>query len=180
MFGSIIKNDYFQWMYSKICRGRFADSISYVKLMRYLDETEFRYSIKKDVNRALDGVSLRRRFAHDIRRDGIDNYYLDGPCSVLEMMLALAIRMEEDIMDDPSRGDRTGQWFWQMINNLGLGSMTDDRFDEEEVRFAVNKLLDRYYDRDGAGGLFRVRGCKKDMRRVEIWVQMLWYLDTIA
>ena len=44
------------------------------------------------------------------------------------MMIALAIRCEEHIMDDPDAGDRTGQWFWSMLVSLGLGSM-----DEPEV-----------------------------------------------
>lgn len=48
--------------------------------------------------------------------------YLDNrPCSVLEMIIALAIRLEEHIMDDPDIGNRTGQWFWDMIVSLGLG-----------------------------------------------------------
>lgn len=40
----------------------------------------------------------------------------------LEMIIALAIRLEEHIMDDPDIGNRTGQWFWDMIVSLGLGS----------------------------------------------------------
>ena len=42
--------------------------------------------------------------------------YLDNKtCSVLEMMIALAIRCEEHIMDDPDVGNRTGQWFWKDV-----------------------------------------------------------------
>lgn len=46
------------------------------------------------------------------------------------MMIALAQRCEESIMDDPEAGNRTGVWFWAMISNLSLDCMSDDDFDE--------------------------------------------------
>jgi hypothetical protein len=105
---------------------------------------------------------------------------LRGPCSVFEMMIALAIRCEENIMDDPSKGDRTGQWFWGMITNLGLGSMMDHRFNKIFVDDTIKRFLDRDYEPDGKGGLFRIRNTNKDLRTVEIWYQLCWYLDTIT
>jgi hypothetical protein len=132
-----------------------------------------------DENRAKDGIDLRWRFVND--RDLIDvPACLDGPCSVLEMMIALVIRCEETIMDDPELGDRTSQWFWNMIVNLGLGSMTDDRYDSMAVRRNVDRFLYRRYSPDGRGGLFFIRDCEQDLRGVEIWRQMCWYLDSIT
>ena len=55
------------------------------------------------------------------------------PCSVLEMMIALSMRCEEQIMDDPDIGNRTGQWFWDMIDNLGLGEHERLKFDGRYV-----------------------------------------------
>jgi hypothetical protein len=105
---------------------------------------------------------------------------LDGPCSVLEMMIALAIRCEENIMDDPLIGDRTRQWFWSMISSLGLSGMTDTRFDNKSVDRVLETFLDRDYKPNGEGGLFTIKRCEKDLRKVEIWYQLLWYLDTIT
>ena len=82
-------------------------------------------------------------------------------------------------MDDPKMGDRTGQWFWGMITNLGLGSMTDDRFDEKHVDECVDRFLYRKYERNGRGGLFTIRNCDRDLRKAEIWHQLCWYLDSI-
>jgi hypothetical protein len=96
------------------------------------------------------------------------------------MMIALSIRLEEDFMDDPLYGNRTGQWFWQMVVNLGLGSMTDERFDRRYVRERIDIFLNREYKPDGEGGLFILRDCKYDLRDVEIWYQLNWYLDHIA
>ena len=175
----IITNDYFNWLCDLVCGDRYSEQISYKKLLMYLHDTPFRYSIPRDGNRAEDGISLRHRFACDyVCIDDADLYLID-PCSVLEMMLALSIRCEE-IMDDPNMGDRTTQWFWSMITTLGLGSMTDDLFDKKYVKYVIKRFLDRKYEPDGTGGLFKVRNCSDDLRSIEIWVQMLWYLDNIT
>ena len=101
----------------------------------------------------------------------------NAPCSVLEMMVALAIRCEETIMDNPAYGDRTAQWFWGMIRTLGLYSMTDDRFDQEYVDMVIDRFLNRDYEPNGEGGLFKINNCKYDLRKIEIWYQLCWYLD---
>ena len=95
------------------------------------------------------------------------------------MMIALAIRCEENIMDDPHMGDRTGQWFWGMITNLGLGGMTDESFDIDSASRKIRRFLDRKYEPDGTGGLFTIPRCSVDLRTVEIWYQLCWFLDTI-
>lgn len=175
----VINNEYFEWLLSFVCTERFSKRMSYRKLLIQLHNIEFIYSIPKDANRAEDGIDLRWRFS---LLEGYDEAeeYLDGPCSVLEMMLALAIRCEETIMDDPRMGDRTGQWFWGMITNLGLGSMTDDRYDKAFVNDVIDRFLNREYEPNGKGGLFTVRHCNHDLRKVEIWYQLNWYLDSIA
>ena len=174
-----IINEYFEWLSDLVCGKRYSKKISYRKLLSYLHSITFNYSIPNDVNRAKDGIDLRYRFAmtHGYRDIPV---CLDGPCSMFEMMAALAIRCEETIMDDPSIGDRTGQWFWGMIKNLGLWTMTDDNFDEEYVDHVIDRFLNRDYDPDGRGGLFRIKHCGRDLRKVEIWYQLCWYLDTIV
>lgn len=182
MTRSEIKNEYFDWMYNLVCGDRYSGA-SFIKLLRYLHDTEFRYLIPKDQNRAEDGRSLRRRFI--LRNDYEDCYdyvinALEGPCSVLEMMIALDIRCEEDIMDSTDVGDRSGQWFRGMIVSLGLGHMHDDNFDEQYVYDVIERFLDRDYEPNGRGGLFTIRHCDDDLRDVEIWWQLCWYLDSIT
>lgn len=178
-----VRNEYFEWLYSLTSGKRKSNIVSFRKLLTRLHDTDFRYSILRDQNRAEDGVDLRYRFARHHPSNIPTNdivAFLDGPCSVLEMMVALAIRCEENIMDDPSMGDRTAQWFEIMLVNLGLGSMTDNRYDRQFVDSAINRFLDREYEPDGRGGLFRVRNCDIDMRTVEIWIQLCRFLDTIV
>ena len=178
-----ISNAYFEWLYDWVSKDRYHPDISYRKLLMKLHDTEFTYTIQKDQNRAEDGENLRYRFAKsDIIDEPVD-YILEclaGPCSVLEMMIALANRCEEDYMDDPAYGDRTRQWFWGMIVNLNLGSMYDTWYDKNYVEKALYKFLNRKYDRDGRGGLFRIRNSTVDMRKVEIWYQMCYFLDTFV
>lgn len=174
-----INDEYFEWLFDLVCGERFPRNISYRKLLTHLHTITFTYSIPNDVNRAEDGIDLRYRFVLSRNQDALLRY-LDGPCSVLEMMVALAIRCEETIMDNPDIGDRTTQWFWRMIANLGLNSMTDDIFDEYVVNDIVERFLNREYEPDGHGGLFIIRNCRQDLRTVEIWYQLCWYLDNIV
>ena len=178
-----LDNEYFNWLYDMVCEDRYGGTIGFRKLLTRLHETEFIYSISKDANRAADGIDLRYRFAYAYEQaGGMRNAerYLNGPCSVLEMMIALSLRCEETIMNDPRIGNRTGQWFWKMVVNLGLGPMRDDNFDIQFVDQTLDRFLRREYAPNGAGGLFTVPRCEFDLRRVEIWVQLCRYLDSIT
>lgn len=173
-----IKLDYFEWMHDLVCNGYFAKSITYRKLLTFLHDTEFVYFVPYDENRAAEGVALRYRYCllHDCEdMEG----YLTGPCSVLEMMVALSIRCEENLMVDPDIGDRTCQWFWGMITNLGLGSMSDNNFNEWLVNDVITRFLERDYEPDGRGGLFTVKNWNRDMRTAEIWHQLMAYINSI-
>lgn len=163
---------YFNWICFVVNGGD-----SYRKLLRFLHSCDFSYTLPMDGNRADDGVDLRYRF-------GSLNGYSEAeiaaeldcrPCSVLEMMTALAVRCEEHIMSDPDIGDRTGKWFWAMVSNLGLIEMDDEHFDEAYCGCVIDRFLNRRYKPNGEGGLFRVKN-GKDMRGIEIWYQMCWYL----
>ncbi len=178
MTGNELNNKYFEWMYQLVYNNR---RLSYRKLFSYLHNVEFIYIIEMDGNRAEDGIDLRYRFGYEQGYDSpmIATLLDNRPCSVLEMLIALAIRCEEHIMNDPDIGNRTGQWFWNMIINLGLGSMDDSMFDKNYVEDVISRFLYRKYKRNGEGGLFTVEHCKSDLRTVEIWYQMCWYLDEV-
>lgn len=179
-----IRNDYFDWLLDLVSMNdESSRNLSYRKLLIFLHDTKFRHRILKDKNRAEDGKNLRFRFA--IRNGYEDDYesildILGGPCSVLEMMVALAVHCEENLMDDPRFGDRTQQWFTEMLVSLGLGGMVDIRFDKDRAAEIIQRFLDREYEPNGRGGLFTIKSCKKDLRNVEIWYQLCWYLNSIT
>ena len=179
-----IKREYFNWMYNLVCDNRYFRNKragSYRKLFKHLYNTQFNYTLERDVNREADGMELRYRFCYEMgyRQPDIANSIDDRPCSVLEMMIALAIRCEEHIMDNPGYGNRTGQWFWNMIVSLGLGQMNDANYNEDYVDDCLVRFTYRKYKRNGEGGLFTVEHPKRDMRNVEIWYQMCMYLEEL-
>lgn len=131
-----------------------------------------------DENRARDGIDLRYRFAYDSGLSRVEVKLLDRtPCSVLEMIVALAVRCETHIMSNDEIGDRTSLWIWKMFDNLGLSNEYDQNFNEACVDKAITRLIYREYEPDGKGGLFTVPNTKKDLRKVEIAYQMFWYLN---
>lgn len=170
---------YFDWLYSLAMNG----NEEYKYLCAYLHGRDFVYILPMDDNRFEDGISLRYRFG---REQGFPNSAVareldTRPCSVLEMMVALALRIEEEIMSEEDLGDRTSEWFARMLYSLDLLEMTDRRFDESVAERAINNFLNRNYRRDGKGGLFTI--CDRpdrDMRNVEIWYQAMWYLNNIV
>lgn len=178
-FEDSVNNGYFEWLCDLINVKRFSKQVTYRKLLMHLHNIEFTWFVPHDDNRADDGIQLRRNYALD-QNDITLSDYIHGPCSVLEMMVALANRCEVTIMDDTQMGNRTGQWFWGMIHNLGLTPMKDSNFDREFVDDVIGRFLNREYDADGRGGLFTVRNCPHDLRTVEIWCQLSWYLGSIT
>ena len=167
--------DYFEWMCSLVCHAR--QRTKYGKLLKFLFEREFTYILPLDENRALDGIELRYRYGReaDISRSRVELVLDVRPCTVLEMLVALAKRIEETIMDDPEEGNRTSDWFWMMLHNLELDKLSDELYSEEEAEFIVNRFLERLYDMDGRGGLV-YKNPRSNLRYVEIWYQLMWYI----
>lgn len=174
-----IQKEYFEWMSSLVVNNKYAKNLSFKKLFKYLNQVEFTPIIDNDINRAIDGRNLRYRFGYiygytnDTIRDTLDIY----PCSVFEMIIALSYRLEEQIMDNYDYGDRTSQWFWNMIVSLGLGNMSDDKFSITHTKRIVQRFLNREYKPNGEGGLFTLNHDEYDLRNEEIWYQAMWYLD---
>lgn len=169
---------YFSWL----CQFVYDDiptEPSYTRLLMLLGDIPFTYILPRDENRYSDGIGLRYRYCREhgiINEDEAEEFANRSRCSVLEMLIALCLRCEESIMFDEKYGDRTGQWFWNMIVNLGLGKMTEDHFNEQEAREIISRFLNREYGPNGEGGIVRVYD-HGDLRNVEIWYQAMWYLN---
>lgn len=171
-----MRNSYFNWL----CTFAGAKGVVYKKLLSYLFDTEFIFGIRMDGNRADDGIALRKRFVDNVGCSRISfDKTVNGPCSVLEMMIALSIRCQEDFLDNPEDEDDTSKIFWSMIHSLGLSDMCDRDYNIKLVKLIIKKFLKRQYRPNGKGGLFTIENTPYDLRNVEIWYQMLWYLDTI-
>ena len=152
-------SDYYLWLYSLVNDG------NHDQLIRYLYECPFRWQFTLDQNRAAGGLNLRSRYAFE---NGIDIQDVgQGPCSILEMIVALADRMTDFVEEIDIHTA-----FWQMLSNLGLDQFYDGRFDEGRVNYILNVWLDREYDQFGNGSLFPLKEYRGDCRSLDIWGQM--------
>lgn len=167
-------HDYYRWLLDSIQVQKYGH---YDRVLLYLFHREFYWIVPMDRNRYIDGLDLRQDFAAE---RGFPPYfwrgYLPDSCTFLEMMVALAQACEDRIMGDPSLGDRTDIWFWIMMNKTGLDSLNDYRYNEVRAEKIVDRILDRRFAPDGSGGLFGKLSRNEDMRDVEWWYQLNYYL----
>jgi len=181
-----LTTEYFQWLGHKIKVEN--ANYSYWILAKVLFMKEFFWIVPNDDNRAADGIRLRERFAMNI--GGAESHdILEGPCRVLEMLVALAERFEDQLagLTGP---DHTARRFWEMMRNCGLKLYSDQWFfknlgDDDDfptgqagmlVEQKINRVLERTYKPNGEGGLFPLKNTCKNQKRVEIWYQMNSYI----
>lgn len=173
-----IETLYFDWLIGNVCDDH--DVYNYDMLLWHLFYRDFRWIRPLDKNCAIYGCKLRDDFLESNRSArrivSLNGPFMGRECSILELLVSLAIRMEDMVMSNDSFGDRTGYWFWLMIDNLGLGNMSNSHFDSEYVDKILDIFLDRGYKKNGKGGLFVINDRKIDMRTCDIWQQSMGFL----
>jgi hypothetical protein len=130
-------DDYYIWLCDLV---NLETHSGYSKLVSFLYDTEFVWSVVKDSNRSGDGKMLREDYIHESSWYDISfEEWFDEPCSLLEMLIALARRTRIDLM--PEFDIETSDWFWIFIKNLGFDRY-DDRceFDEKFVTLFQKKV----------------------------------------
>lgn len=190
------EDDYIAWLYSFVGKdtdqyGRYWRLIKRLYIHPFYVKEMPRTNVYKDVNRVRDGIALRFRFADEYgvnvescsKQDPrFESFFDDNEaCSMLEMLVALALRIRSDIMWDDDGVDRTPLWFWTMIANTGLDleRCKDEYFDENcivEVAEMCSKIVNRLYEKTGKGSFFPTSFLGKDMRKIEIWYQMQFWI----
>lgn len=173
---------YFRWLIGLI--GDQYICGNYQRLLWKLFCTDYIWELELDENRAEDGLYFRSIFAQNMGLSENDYMYLKGlgcdtsrPCSILEMFIALSRKAEDDLVHDPDYGDRTAQWFWEIMENLGLDLYDDYQFYEEEVDRILDIFLHHKYANNGSGGAFPIRNYTKDLRKTDLWWQMNAYME---
>lgn len=165
-------NGYFHWlletvMYQEMKReGR-----SYLYLLQAMRAKTFTVVVPNDANRAEDGKHLRVKFG-DI--SGLPGE-IKGACNFLEMCIALATRINDDIFEHDINS-KPARWFWLMMENCGLDKFTDDEFDDLMVNKIMDRVILRRYSKTGKGGFFPIKQPRQDQREVELWYQMQNYV----
>lgn len=176
-----MRHEYFNYLCGKIDSEEF-DQNAYIFLLKQLFRTTFVVRVEMDENRAADGRMIREDFVYDQEYDS-DFGALDMPCTILELLIGIAIRMDFDTCEAFDKDDHVPHFFALLIRNLGLDGFDDDAYSASmrAVSGKVNKILNdfcyRAYEPDGKGGLFPLKNPGCDQREVEIWNQMFAYID---
>lgn len=147
----------------------------HILLLQHLHGVEFYSLVPNDDNRGVDGEQLRVRFEDEVGPQGSSSLP-NGPCTVLEMLIGLAYRLEFELLGGSFERPMK-DWFWVLIDNLGLIRYDNNTYERagsaSQIDEVLVRMLDRRYNWDGTGGLFPLsRAAQKDQRRVEIWYQM--------
>lgn len=143
----------------------------YRRLASFLLSIPFRSDIPGDRNREADACELRHGYSDAIR----------GEVRVLEILVSICQKLAY-MGDGMVPNNEPEDWFFEMVENLGLGSLTDDFWGRSASDFEqiaseqVDIWLDRRYGYDGSGGLFPLDDPEDDQANVELWYQMNAYL----
>lgn len=152
----------------------------YSLMLSELYNIEFFTVVENDSNRVTDAEMLIYSYALEYSLDVYPSVR-DIKASVLEVIVALGKRCEDDIMSNSEDGDRTSEWVTMMLDNLGLLEYSDEEWQSDFsncIRIIINKFLNRTYHKDGTnGGMFPIPGINKNMRKTDLWYQMNWYLE---
>lgn len=176
-----IEADYKEWLIGLACAWC-GEQGSYVKLFEHLYSVPFIALLPMDENRIEDGKEVRLRFSEtslDYTYRDVYAYMYSQPCSVLELMVGLALRVEEQIMFDPEFGDRSGAWFYDMLRSLKLNTFDDYSYNAESVDYILKVFINREYEPNGEGSLFTLLRISEDMRNIEIWGQACRHFNEI-
>ena len=167
---------YFAWLRSKIHSKTRPKAVSTHNLLLHaLHQTTYGWIFPMDENRLGEAKRMRSYYKNEVGTPAPNEAY-----SLLEVMIGLADRMEHEYLTDAeSYGDRTGVWFWNMVSSMNLMDYDDEHFIASEVEEKIGCMLGRGYASDGFGSLFFIPGVKRDMRKLQIWDQMLCYVSYV-
>ena len=164
---------YFNWMVNAIDDGRGSE---YTSLLAFLNNVPYTFILLMDENRLIDGYDMRSHYVYETGLNDIPGD--EVPVSVLEVMVALVLRIDKEYTGD--YGNNAPVFFWSMVKNLNLLSMSNDIFDMDYVMHRVEIWLTGNYEPNGRGGLFTVDWYDGDLRQIDIWYQAMWWLETNA
>lgn len=172
---------YFKWLL-EILGFRDLGSCRYISMLSYLYSTDFRLTdpiVGHDDNRLSDGFELREEYSNSFTDPDLPDIFGE-PVSVLEVLVAFARRIDDDVMYDGNL--HASKWFFIMIYNLGMQNFTDDQLGVgwtiEEEEQIIDIWMSRTFEPDGTGSIFPVKTTAFDQRNVEMWYQMQeWFKD---
>ena len=182
---------YVEWLESFTIDERMDSNrrLSYHKLIKQLWDIEFEAFVGNDHDRAAEGLELRSRYNDILAKKAGDGDFttpdvrdIFGECRVLEMLIALSMRMY-DLMQDMGVYNSVSRWFWEIMENVCFDILDDSEWGREDSPRAksselfVKNVCHEIMHGTGSGigrkyGWFYLY----DWDSIEIWYQMHAYL----
>lgn len=162
---------YLEWLYDQVGAVGTDPSTGHWELLKILATKEFVWIVPNDDNRAEDGRFLRHEFLSEQNLKLDDPHWMRLGCDMFELLVGISRRLAFEGDGEPR------EWFWEMINNLGLYNYRDGgHIPVGTINEVLDDLIWRTYEPDGRGGLFPLKYPEQDQRDVEIWYQLNAYL----
>ena len=194
-----VKDSYFNYLLSLISSDEIDARQDYYNLCTLLFDTEYTVLNPMDNNRANDASTLRERWLDNIRvkderlKQEYANDVVVTPISVLEVLIALCVKVEDQILANPDVDYIAAKLFWELMDNLvkygtfgtaykkASDILTDEKwctFTEDAMKASIKKVVTRTYHEDGRGGLFPIDKCKTNQRKMHLWANCMYYIST--
>ena len=165
-YSSASMSDYIHW----VLKDRLGLNEKEIKKNLYvvtaLANVEFVWRHPMDENRAIDGLDLRSDFEYETGEYLDKSSGLSAQCTVFEMLAALAIRCENQLMRNSLIGDRTSKWFFEFLDNLGVLDC-----DERDIEYNCEQFM------DGKKDMFPLKRKGIKQSNEQIWKQLMAYIN---
>ena len=172
-YSSASMEDYIRWVMKDKLKLTDREMKHWKNLCLVLAEIEFAWIHPMDENRAADGLELRDDFEYETGEYLDKSSGLLPNCSFFEMLAALSVRCENQLMRNLSLGDRTSKWFFEFLDNLGL----DPDLKSEDIQEIVINFMDGNYKANGEGGMFPIKRRGINQRGEQLWKQLSAYIS---
>lgn len=133
----------------------------YTALLSILFNEKYVWRLPMDENREVWGRLIREEYLDHLSLEDREGWEksLDGECSVLEMLIALAWSMEKTFGLQNEKS--TPKWFWMMLSNLDIAKYTDSitgTKESETIQSILRTWMDGKYDNHtGVGSPFPLK-----------------------
>ena len=166
-------------IYGGTCGGRVKARRVYLRYLMDLVELKPRYTdlcdtllaiefepiIGNDSDRCVDGLDIRREYEGGDYTSELND---DSPCSMMEMLVALAIRTAK-LMDDGDGTESPGYYFMIFLENLGLDNVRN----MATIQRTCDEFMDPFIPEVD---IVRVNHPPKRWSKMEIWKKVNWFL----
>lgn len=199
----MMDNNYFVWLLNKIdgahdmdfmlyrlaniefrqpidCDYEAPEQIDHDCVAKPLNERDILW--QKEYNRIVEALSLRKDYIDSGISDKEKRELESRFVSVLEVLIAFAIRIDDDMFYEPGE-NLIPRFFFEFIENLEIDIPNKDWSFENEffVDQQIKHFLDRTYTLNGEGGNIYVfdwdEVYPKDLRTMSLWDQLQIYLS---